>query len=121
MSYTNGSEIVSLDELSKLTNVAVFGLEKRITKPPISQTKADLWEILKALAPLDCPSMLADIKNLHKKLQGNTNLKQKSIIKIQRTDIPRVLFCYYILYENINNFWQILVRFLPHSLQLLVL
>ena len=60
---TNRSEIVRVDELSKLTNGVVYGLEKRITKPPISQTKADLWEILKALAPPDCPSMQADINS----------------------------------------------------------
>ena len=35
----------------------VFGLEKRISKPPISQRKADLWDILKALAPPGCISM----------------------------------------------------------------
>ena len=28
---------------------------------------------------------------------------------------------YYILYSNISNFWQFLGKFLPHSLQLLVL
>ena len=39
---TNKSEIVRVDELSKLNNGVAFGLEKRITKPPISQTKADL-------------------------------------------------------------------------------
>ena len=32
------SEIVMVDELSKLTNGVVFCLEKRITKPPMSQT-----------------------------------------------------------------------------------
>ena len=121
MGYTNRSEFVRLDELSKLTNVVVFGLEKRIIKPPISQTKADFWEILKALAPLDFPSMQADIKNLFKKLQGNKNLNQKGIVKMERTGTSRVLFCYYILCKNISNFWQILVKFLPHSLQLLVL
>ena len=52
-----------MDELSKLTNGVVFGLEKSITKPPISQTKADLCDILKAPAPPDCLSMQADIKN----------------------------------------------------------
>ena len=54
---TNKSEIVRVNELSKLTDEVVFGLEKRITKPPISQTKADLWDSLKALAPPDCLSM----------------------------------------------------------------
>ena len=39
---TNKSEIVRVDELSKLNTGVAFGLEKRITKPPISQTKADL-------------------------------------------------------------------------------
>ena len=70
---TNRSEIISAGKLSKLTNGVVFGLEKRITKAPISQTKADLWEILKALTPPDCLSMQADIK----KLQDNQNLNQK--------------------------------------------
>ena len=32
----NKSEIVKVDELSKLTNGVVFVLEKRITKPPMS-------------------------------------------------------------------------------------
>ena len=77
----NRSDIVRVDELSKLTNGVVFGLEKRITKPPISQTKADLWEILKALAPPDCPSMQADIKSLYKKLQDNKNLQQNKYSK----------------------------------------
>ena len=77
----NRSDIVRVDELSKLTNGVVFGLEKRITKPPISQTKADLWEILKALAPPDCPSMQADIKSFYKKLQDNKNLQQKKYSK----------------------------------------
>ena len=81
MGYTNRSEIVRVDELSKLTNGVVFGLEKRITKPYISETKADLWEILKSLAPPDCPFMHADIKNLYKKLQGNKNLEQKKYSK----------------------------------------
>ena len=74
---TNRSEIVRVDELSKLTNGVVYGLEKRITKPPISQTKADLWEILKALAPPDCPSMQADINKFYKKLQDGKVLKNK--------------------------------------------
>ena len=81
MGYTNRSEIVRVDELSRVTNGVVFGLEKRITKAPTSQTKADLWDNLKALAPPDCPSMQADIKNLYKKLQGNKNLKQKRYSK----------------------------------------
>ena len=81
MGYTNRSEIVRVDELSKLTNRVVFGLEKRITKPPISQTTADLWEISKVLALPDCPSMQPDIRNLYKKLQGNKNLKQKKYSK----------------------------------------
>ena len=38
---TNRSKIIGVDELSKLSNGVVFGLEKKITKPPISQTKAD--------------------------------------------------------------------------------
>ena len=57
---TNRSEIVRMDKLSKLTNKVVFGLKKRITKPPISQTKADLWGILKALAPPDNFSIQVD-------------------------------------------------------------
>ena len=77
----NRSEIVRVDDLSKLTNGVVFGLEKRITKSPISQTKADLWEILKALVPPNCPSMQADIKSFYKKLQDNKNLKQKKYSK----------------------------------------
>ena len=67
MGYRNRSEIVRADELSKLTNGVVFGFEKRITKLPISPTTANLWEILKALAPPDCPSMQADIKKTIKK------------------------------------------------------
>ena len=88
----NRSEIVRVDDLSKLTNGVVFSLEKRITKPPISQTKADLWGILKALASPDCPSMQADIKSFYKKDQDNKNLKLKSIVKMQRTRTPKVLF-----------------------------
>ena len=61
----NRSEIVRVDDLSKLTNGVVFGLEKRITKTPISQTKADLLEILKAVAPPDCPSMQGDVKSFY--------------------------------------------------------
>ena len=34
-------------------------------------------EILKALAPPDCPYMQTDIKNFYKMLQDNKNLKQK--------------------------------------------
>ena len=71
---TNRSEIARVDELSKLANGVVFGLEKRIIKPPVSQTKADLQDILKALAPPDCLSMQAGIKNFYKKLQDNKNL-----------------------------------------------
>ena len=52
-----------------------------VTKPPISQTKANLWDILKALASPDCLSMQADIKNFYKKLQGNKNLKQTKYSK----------------------------------------
>ena len=59
----------------------VFGLEKRITKSPISQTKADLWGILKAVAPPDCPSMQGDVKSFCKQLEDNKNLKQKKYSK----------------------------------------
>ena len=73
----NKSEIVRVDDLSKLTNGVVFGLEKSITKPPMSQAKGELWEVLKALAPPDCPSMQADVKSFHKKLEYNLHVKQK--------------------------------------------
>ena len=66
-----------MDELSKLTNGGMFGLEKKITKPP----KADLWDILKSLAPPDLLSMQADIKDFHKNFQDNKNLKQKKYSK----------------------------------------
>ena len=78
---TNRSEIISAGKLSKLTNGAVFGLEKRTTKAPIFQTKADLWDILKALAPPDCLSMQADIKKCYNQLQDNQNLNQKKYRK----------------------------------------
>ena len=77
----NRSDIVRVDDLSELTNGIVFCLEKRITKPSISQIKADLWETLKAVAPPDCPSMQADIKSFYQKLQDNKNLKQKKYSK----------------------------------------
>ena len=80
-----------MDELSKLTNGVVYGLEKRITKPPISQTKADLWEILKALAPPDCPSMQADI-NSTKSFRMIKFWRIKSIAEMQKTGTPKVLF-----------------------------
>ena len=70
-----------MDELSKLTNGVVFGLEKRITKPRISQTQDELWEVLKALAPPDCPSMQADIKSFYKKLKYNRDMKLKKYSK----------------------------------------
>ena len=89
---TNRSKIIRVDDLSKLTNRVVFGLEKGITKSPISPAKFHLWEILKALARPDCPSMQADIKNFYKKLLDNKNLKQKSIVKMQRTGTPKFLF-----------------------------
>ena len=73
--------MVRVDDLSELTNGIVFCLEKRITKPSISQIKADLWETLKAVAPPDCPSMQADIKSFCQKLQDNKNLKQKKYSK----------------------------------------
>ena len=76
---SNRSKIARVDDLSKRTNGLVFGLEKRITKSPISQTKADLWEILKALVPPNCPSMQVDIKSFYKKLQDNKNLKRKKV------------------------------------------
>ena len=72
------SEIVRAVELSKLANGVVFVLEKRITKPPMSQKKAGLWEVLKALAPPDCPSMQADVKSFYKKLEYNLCIKQKN-------------------------------------------
>ena len=59
---------------------------------PISPAKFHLWEILKALARPDCPSMQTDIKNFYKKLLDNKNLKQKSIVKVQRTGTPKILF-----------------------------
>ena len=48
------------------SNGVVFSLKKRIIKSPISQTKANLLDILKAIAPPDCPSMQADIKSFYK-------------------------------------------------------
>ena len=78
---TNRSKIIRVDDLFKLTNWVVFGLEKGITKSPISPAKFHLWEILKALARPDCPSMQTDIKNFYKKLQDNKNLKQKRYSK----------------------------------------
>ena len=78
---TNRFKVVRVDDLSKLTNRVEFGLEKRITKPLISQTKADLWGILKAVAPPDCLSMQTDIKSFCKKLQDNKHLKQKRYSK----------------------------------------
>ena len=58
------------------SNGVVFSLKKRIIKSPISQTKANLLDILKAIAPADCPSMQADIKSFYKQLQSSRNLKQ---------------------------------------------
>ena len=78
---TKRSETVRVDELSKLINGVVLGLEKRITKPPISQTKAEFWDILKTLASPHCLSMQVDIKNFYKKLQDNKNLKQTKYSK----------------------------------------
>ena len=70
-----------VDGLSKLTNGVVFSLEKRITKPPISQTQAELWEVLKALALPDCPSMQPDVKSFYKKLKYNRDMKLKKYSK----------------------------------------
>ena len=70
-----------VDKLSKLTNGVVFCLEKRITKPPMSQTQAELWDVLEALAPPDCPSMQADVKSFYKKLKYNRDMKLKKYIK----------------------------------------
>ena len=78
---TKRSETVRVDELSKLISGVVLGLEKIITRPPISQTKAELWDILKTLDPPDCLSMQVDIKNFYKKLQDNKNLKQTKYSK----------------------------------------
>ena len=89
---TNRSKIIRVDDLSKLTNRVVFGLEKGITKSPISSAKFHLWEILKALVRPDCLSMQTDIKNFYKKLLDDKNLKQKSTVKMQRTGTPKVLF-----------------------------
>ena len=116
---TNRSEIISAGKLSKLTNGVVFGLEKRITKAPISQTKADLWDILKALAPPDCLSMQADIKKCYKKLQDNQNLNQKSIGKmhIDQLNNFRIIWLWKGTFTIFGNF---LGKFLPYSLQLLV-
>ena len=72
---TNRSEIVRVDELSKLTNEVVHGLEKRITMPTLSKTK--IWEILKALAPPGSLSMQADINKFYRKLHGNKVLRNK--------------------------------------------
>ena len=71
--------MVRVDELSKLTNGVVLGLEKRITNPPMSQTQAKLWEVSKALAPLDCLSMQADIKAFYKKVTYKKNMYSKKI------------------------------------------
>ena len=70
-----------MDELSRLRNGVAFGLEKRITKPPVSQKKADLREVLKDLAPSDFPSMQADVETFYKKLKNNTDLKLKKYSK----------------------------------------
>ena len=70
-----------VDGLSKLTNGVVFSLEKRITKPPISQTQAELWEVLKVLALPDCPSMQPDVKSFYKKLKYNRDMKLKKYSK----------------------------------------
>ena len=75
--WAKKSEMVRVDELSKLTNGVVFGLEKRITNPPMSQTQAKLWEVSKALAPLDCLSMQADIKVFYKKVTYKKNMYSK--------------------------------------------
>ena len=58
-------------------NGVVFSLKKRMIKSPISQTKANLLDILKAIAPSDCSSMQADIKRFYKKFQSSRNLKEK--------------------------------------------
>ena len=89
---TNRSKIIRVDDLSKLTNRVVFGLEKGMTKSLISPAKFHLWGILKALARPDCPSMQTGIKNFYKKLLDNKNLKQKSIVKMQRTGTTKILF-----------------------------
>ena len=39
---TNRSKIIRVDDLSKLTNRVAFGLEKGITKSPISSAKLHL-------------------------------------------------------------------------------
>ena len=77
----NNSEIVRVDELFKLTKGDVFGLEKRITKSLMSQTKAELWEVLKVLAPLDCLSMQADVKSFYRKFPYNLDMKFKKYSK----------------------------------------
>ena len=95
MAYLNRSETVRVDELSKLTNGVVFGLEKRINKPPISQIKADLWEILKS----PCSSS---------KKKYSKNAKDwytKSCFAIT-----------FYSYRNISNFLQFLGKFLLHWL-----
>ena len=58
-----------------------FVWKKRITKPPLSQTQADLWDVLKALAPPECPSMHADVKVFYKKFRYNRYLKLKMYSK----------------------------------------
>ena len=58
-----------------------FVWKKRITQPPISQTQADLWDVLKALALPERPSMQADVKVFYKKFRYNRYLKLKMYSK----------------------------------------
>ena len=77
----NKPEIVRVDELSKVSNRVVFGLKKKNYQATYISNKTELWELLKALAPPDCPSMQADLKSFYKKLEYNLRIKQKNYSK----------------------------------------
>ena len=51
------SEILRVDNISKITNVVVYGLVEKLTKSPFYEKKKDGYIILMALAPLDFPPM----------------------------------------------------------------
>ena len=95
--------------------------KKQLRSHPYLKQKLIYGKLWKPLLLQTAP-MQAGIKNLNKKLPGNKNLKQKKHSKNAMDWYTKSFVnCYYFVYRNISNFRQFLAKFLPHSLQLLVL
>ena len=82
----NESLIIRLDDMKKLTNGVVFGVEEKLIAQAGEATNKDVWKHLQLLAPSNCPCMQGDkdALNFSHLLNKNKKLKKSKFSKKNR-------------------------------------